>query len=210
MRVKVCGLREPDNIRAVDALGPDYIGFIFFPKSPRYVGESFEMPSGLKARKVGVFVNERNTVIAEKAGKYGLDYIQLHGNEAPSQAEELKALGLRVIKAMSIASEADLSGSAAYEGIVDYFLFDTKCPGFGGSGSKFDWNVLRAYRGSTPFLLSGGIGPEDSQCILGFDAQGFIGIDLNSRFEFSPGLKNIDALKDFMCKMGACPAHGKS
>lgn len=206
MKVKVCGLREPSNIRAVDALGVDFVGFIFFPKSPRYVGEGFEMPSGLRARKVGVFVNEDTAVIEEKAREFGLDYVQLHGNEAPRQVCELKSLGLGVIKAMSIASEENLSACCEFEGAVDYFLFDTICPGYGGSGAKFDWAVLKAYKGSTPFLLSGGIGPDDSLRVLCFDTHGFTGIDLNSRFELSPGLKDIDALNNFLCHTRILPA----
>lgn len=198
MIVKVCGLREPDNIRAIDALGPDLIGFIFYQKSPRYVGESFEMPSGLRARKVGVFVDAAVDLMAGKAGRYGLDYIQLHGSESPRVVSELKALGLKVIKAMNIASEADLEGCRCFEGLVDYFLFDTKCPGHGGSGSKFDWSVLGAYKGATPFLLSGGICPDDGPRVLSFEAEGFAGIDLNSRFELSPGVKDVAALGRFI------------
>ena len=195
MIIKVCGMREAENIREAESLGIDLMGFIFWPKSSRNVSER---PAYLPTRckRVGVFVDASLEEIRQHAEKYKLDLIQLHGHESPAFAKALKPLSL--IKAFNIASAEDLRQTEAYEGVVDYFLFDTKGKVVGGNGVKFDWTVLSAYQGSTPFLLSGGIGPDDVEAVNGFRHPQCIGIDLNSRFEVEPALKVIPKLRQFI------------
>ena len=198
--IKVCGMRDAENIREVEALGIDMMGFIFWPKSSRYVSER---PAYLptQCKRVGVFVNEDAKVIKKIAEDYALDYIQLHGHESPDYIRQLGSVcgdGIATIKAFNIATTEDLEATKPYEGIVDYFLFDTKGKSVGGNGEKFDWSVLANYVGNTPFLLSGGIGPDDAKRVKAFHHSKCIGIDLNSRFESSPALKDIAKLKQFL------------
>ena len=191
-------MREADNIRDVEALGIDMMGFIFWPKSSRYVSQRPDyLPKRVK--RVGVFVDEDPEQVKRLANDYGLDYIQLHGQESPSYIFQLR--GLHVIKAFNISTAEDLSQTQPYEGLVDYFLFDAKGKSVGGNGEKFNWDVLNAYQGSTPFLLSGGIGPDDAARVNAFHHPKCIGIDLNSRFELAPGLKEVAKLKEFMCNL---------
>ena len=195
-------MREAENIREVEALGIDMMGFIFWPKSSRYVsGRPDYLPKHIK--RVGVFVNEDPEQIKQLAADYRLDYIQLHGQESPEQISHLSPLTshLSIIKAFNIATAEDLLQTQPYEGVVDLFLFDTKGKSVGGNGEKFDWDVLDAYHGSTPFLLSGGIGPDDAERVNAFHHPKCIGIDLNSRFELSPGLKDVNKLKEFLKKI---------
>lgn len=199
MLIKVCGMREAENILQVEALGIDWMGFIFYPRSPRFVGETFiEATSEQPVRRVGVFVNASPEEMIETARKYKLDYLQLHGNESADDCYALQKRGFALIKAFSIATEEDLEKTADYEGRVDYFLFDTKCSGYGGSGKQFDWSVLAAYQGSTPFLLSGGIRPESLEALRHFHHPLLAGLDLNSGFETEPGLKDVAKLKGFV------------
>ncbi len=199
--IKACGMRDAENIREVEALGIDLMGFIFWPKSSRYVAER---PTYLptKCKRVGVFVDEDIEQVKRIADEYALDFIQLHGHENPDYCAQLK--GMHLIKAISVSGRDDIATSKAYEGLVDYFLFDTKSPSVGGSGQQFDWSVLSAYDGDTPFLLSGGIGPHDAPrlrqafALDGFPVEKCVGIDLNSRFELSPGLKDVNKLKEFI------------
>ena len=198
MKVKVCGMREAENIREVEALGIDLMGFIFWPKSSRYVSEVPEyMPTSCK--RVGVFVDEDPEQVMRIADTYALDIIQLHGSESPEAVRRLH--NREIIKAISVKCREDIATYKAYEGMVDYFLFDTKAQLPGGSGQQFDWNILSAYDGKTPFLLSGGIGPEDAKRIRAFHHPQCVGIDLNSRFEQSPGLKDVHKLKTFLQKI---------
>lgn len=193
--VKVCGMRDADNIREVEALGIDLMGFIFWPKSSRYVAERPSyMPT--RCKRVGVFVDETLTKVKETAKAYQLDFIQLHGKESADYAAEL--CDYRLIKAFNIATVDDFAACAPYEGKVDYFLFDTKGKCVGGNGEKFDWSVLKAYDGKTPFLLSGGIAPDDAARVNAIHHPLFAGIDLNSRFELSPALKDVSTLKEFI------------
>ena len=200
-KVKVCGMREAENIRQVEALGIDMMGFIFYPKSSRYVSER---PAYLpqKCKRVGVFVDEDIENIKKIADDYALDFVQLHGHESPDFICMLKfkvsGFRFQVIKAFNIATKEDLNATTPYAGLVDYFLFDTKGPSVGGNGEKFDWSVLEAYHGDTPFLLSGGIGPDDTERILNYHHPKCIGFDLNSRFEIEPGIKDITKLKTFL------------
>lgn len=197
--IKLCGMRDADNIREVEALGIDLMGFIFWPKSSRYVSER---PAYLptKCRRVGVFVDEDAEVVLRKVEEYGLDFIQLHGHESPEYIRALKSqlVNLSTIKAFNIAAREDLEATAPYEGLADCFLFDTKGKCVGGNGEKFDWSVLSSYRGETPFLLSGGIGPDDAERVKAFRHPKCAGIDINSRFEVSPALKDINKLKTFL------------
>ena len=200
--IKVCGMREADNIREVEALGIDLMGFIFWPKSKRYVAERPQyLPTQVK--KVGVFVDATLEDIRQHIQDYQLDIIQLHGHETPDFIAQLSIFNFQfsIIKAFNIAIAEDLAQTKPYEGIVDYFLFDTKAQLPGGSGEQFDWSVLSHYEGTTPFLLSGGIGPDDAERIKSFHHPRCIGIDLNSRFEIAPGLKDVNQLKDFISNL---------
>ena len=204
MIIKVCGMRDADNIRAVEALGIDCMGFIFWPKSARYVGG---VPAYLPKAclRAGVFVDAAPKDIAEAAEAFDLDVIQLHGSESPQQIQQIRELmaprKLRFVKSISVMQAEDLAQTAAYDGVCDAFLFDTKGKLPGGNGQQFDWGVLATYDGSLPFLLSGGIGPDDAGRIKAFDIPQCIGIDLNSRFETAPGLKDVAALKSFIEKI---------
>jgi phosphoribosylanthranilate isomerase len=203
MMIKVCGMREADNIRDVEALGIDMMGFIFWPKSSRYVSQRPDyLPKRVK--RVGVFVDEEPEQVRRLAGEYGLDYIQLHDHEMPEVISYLRTPALphpRIIKAFNISTAEDLLQTKPYEGLVDYFLFDAKGKSVGGNGEKFNWDVLEAYQGSTPFLLSGGIGPDDAERVNAFYHPKCIGIDLNSRFELTPGLKDIAKLREFITNL---------
>ena len=201
--IKVCGMREPDNIRAVEALGVDWLGFIFWPRSSRYVAEKPDyLPA--RAKRVGVFVDATVEDVAQHVSDYRLDLVQLHGHETPEYIHQLgsayggSATVPRLIKALSIKERTDVAAYKAYEGLVDYFLFDTKAQLVGGNGVKFDWSVLNEYDGRTPFLLSGGIGPDDVGRLHHFHHDKCVGIDLNSRFEVAPALKDINSLKRFL------------
>ncbi len=202
--IKVCGMREADNIREVEALGIDMMGFIFWPHSSRRVTEH---PGYLptQVRRVGVFVDEAPATVLQLASSYRLDLIQLHGHESPTYIQNLRrqagsALNhsIKIIKAISIGSSSDVEQYKPYEDCADYLLFDTRCTTVGGSGKQFDWSVLSAYHGDTPFLLSGGIGPDDAERVKAFCHPRCIGIDLNSRFETALGLKDIAKLKTFI------------
>lgn len=197
MIIKVCGMRDAENIRAVETLGIDWMGFICWPKSPRDVKER---PAYLPAcTRVGVFVDAEIDYIKSKIKQLGLNRLQLHGKETPERCQEIaKVTGLPITKAISIRSVEDLQHVSAYEGIADHFLFDTKCKCVGGSGEQFDWDILQNYHGSLPFLLAGGIGPEDALRVLHFSHPKFAGIDLNSRFEKEPALKDAEGLKLFL------------
>ena len=223
MKIKVCGMREPENIHAVEQLGVDMIGFIFWPDSPRYVQQirsragiipdytslQDERKSGQaeakRAQRVGVFVDDMPQSIVTRVFNYHLDFVQLHGNESAVMIDNLRRTldpdihpGIGIIKALSISSEEDVAKYREFEGLVDLFLFDTRCSCKGGSGEQFNWDVLNAYDGKTPFLLSGGIGPEDVERVRNFAHPQFAGIDLNSRFETEPGLKDVESLKTFI------------
>ena len=199
MIIKVCGMRDGDNIREVEQLSIDWMGFIFYPKSSRYVSE---VPAYLptKCKRVGVFVDASTDEIIKKIHDFSLDMIQLHGNESPEQISHLSPLTnhLSIIKAFNIATAEDLKSTASYTGLADYFLFDTKGQSVGGNGEKFDWSVLDSYEGETPFLLSGGIGPDDAARVSSFRHPKCVGIDLNSKFESSPAFKDVTTLSRFL------------
>ena len=201
-RVKVCGMCDPLNVKEIAEAKPDYIGFIFFRGSPRYVGEKPEMAlfnnvsPGIK--KTGVFLNEDNYKILDVSMATGLDMVQLHGNESPETCLRLKTSGLLIIKAFNIGMNFGFENLIPYMPVCDYFLFDTKSEKPGGSGRKFNWEKLKEYTLDKPFFLSGGIGPEDAGVINAIENKGFFGVDVNSRFENTPGIKDITLVKTFI------------
>jgi phosphoribosylanthranilate isomerase len=200
-KYKVCGLKSLENIAEIARLPIDMMGLIFYEKSPRYAGNL--PPEALKPlpasiRKVGVFVNASKETILEKVQPYDLQMVQLHGQETPALCSELRATGIEVIKAFPVAEAADFQLALNYEAACDYFLFDTKTPQYGGSGKQFDWKILSAYTGKTPFFLSGGIGLEDLETIKHLKHPLLYAIDLNSRFETAPGVKDINKLKQLI------------
>ncbi|MCX6308797.1 MAG: phosphoribosylanthranilate isomerase [Bacteroidia bacterium] len=202
LQLKVCGMREPSNISEVAALNPDFMGFIFYFKSSRFVEMMvFYVAQRLKAQgiePVAVFVNPSVAYVLHIRDKYGFTHIQLHGRETPQTCAELKNMGLHVLKAISVAEAADLEATKEYEGTCDYFLFDTKSNLPGGSGKQFNWEILENYKGETPFFLSGGIGPDDVERIKGFSHPKLVGIDVNSKFETRPAHKDAELLKSFI------------
>lgn len=205
LKIKICGMREPENIRVVGELKPDLMGFIFFPHSPRYAGQILnqevlaELPE--KIRKTGVFVNEDIETIAGIVRKYSLDIVQLHGNETQDECRKLRDKEIPVIKAFNIKDINSLRLCYEYQSCTDYFLLDTSTPEYGGSGKKFDWKILDEYKLEHPFILSGGISPDDIRNILAINNPSFYGIDINSRFEIKPGIKNIETLKLFISEI---------
>jgi phosphoribosylanthranilate isomerase len=200
MMVKVCGMRDRANIAEVARSAPDFMGFIFYEPSPRnacgMAPEALE-PLLPGTKRVGVFVDEQKDRILETAQKYALDLVQLHGSEPPEMCAELRRHGLGVIKAFGIDSPEDVARTAAYEGTCDTYIFDTAAPTHGGTGRKFDHSLLESYGGSTPYLLSGGIGPEDAPAAAPVDAR-CAGFDVNSRFETAPGIKDAEAIEKFI------------
>lgn len=198
--IKVCGMRDRANIAAVEALGVDFIGLIFARRSLRFVNSPLPFPSAATSR-VGVFVDSSEDFILEMVGEYGLRKVQLHGSESAARCKALSARlpdGVALIKAFSIGGDTPLPDTTAYEGICEYFIFDTACACHGGSGRQFDWSVLSGYRGATPFLLSGGIGPDSLERLAEFRHPLWAGVDLNSRFESAPALKDVSLLSDFI------------
>ena len=210
-------MRDADNIRDISALGVDMIGLIFYPPSPRYVQQfssgagiipDYAPDMGKTPLRVGVFVDDMPQNIVTRVYNYKLDYIQLHGNEPRETLENLRATidpdikpKIKIIKAISVSSAEDIKKYKEYVGAADLFLFDTECKTVGGSGEQFDWQVLHAYDGDVPFLLSGGIGPDDAERIQNFHHPKCIGIDLNSKFEIGPALKDVEKLKQFLVKV---------
>lgn len=195
-------MRYPENISGVVAAMPDYLGFIFYPKSQRFVGfepspEVLENIPG-SVKKVGVFVNETSEKVAEVCQNWNLEAAQLHGNETPGYCLQIQAKGLTVFKAFSVDESFDFPVLKTYSGVCDYFLFDTKGHLPGGTGQKFNWQLLENYQGETPFFLSGGIGIDDLEAIRNFAHPRWRGLDMNSGFEVSPALKNIDKVRNFI------------
>lgn len=199
MVLKVCGMRDVDNMKALEALRPDFMGLIFHKPSPRnIVDTSFAQTiSSINITKVGVFVNANREIIMRKSVQFGFEMVQLHGEESATECADLQRLGLKVIKAFGIGVAMDIEKLKQYEEYCDYFLFDTKTAQRGGSGQKFEWGLLANYTLSRKFLLSGGIKPEDAEHILTINHPAFAGIDINSGFEISPGIKNIQLIGEF-------------
>jgi phosphoribosylanthranilate isomerase len=193
-------MREADNIREIERIGADMIGFVFYPKSLRYVEKVPEyLPQ--HAKRVGVFVNEKVETVQTTITRFGLHYVQLHGEESPEYCRLIRRSTIPVIKAFPISQEKDLQTVSMYEGLCDYYLFDTKCDGYGGSGKSFDWNILSEYKDRTPFLLSGGISIDSIEVWKYFKHPRLAGIDINSRFETTPGVKDVKSIKSFLNKL---------
>lgn len=199
MIIKICGMREADNIREIEEIGPDLMGFIFWEGTKRNVSSIPDyMPS--RCKRVGVFVDADEEFISTHVKQYKLNFIQLHGHETPAFCERLHQVlpDIKIIKAISVKDTYDIRNANVYNGVADYFIFDTKCKCVGGSGEQFDWDILKNYENDIPFLLSGGIGPEDAERVKAFKHPMMIGIDLNSKFELSPALKDVVTLKEFI------------
>ncbi len=197
MKIKVCGLRDPENIKAVTALSPDYVGFVFYKPSPRFVGDMpaaalNSIPSSIK--KAAVLVNEDAETVNALINKYQFDIVQLHGNEGPEFCREFKSKVI-VFKAFGLHEDFDFSLLNDYADAVDFFLFDSKTKIHGGSGQSFDWSILDRYNLDVPFFLSGGIGPDNLEELKQITHPQFYGVDLNSKFETAPGIKNIQLLE---------------
>ncbi len=220
LKLKVCGMREPGNIEAVSALHPDYLGFIFYEPSPRHVlnasgkanvSDELQAPEVLPAliqrlksmgiTPVAVCVDASLQTVLSIVNEYGFTTVQLHGQESPILCRQLKNRGLRVFKAFSVATAEDVWQTAAYEGCCDCFLFDTKTSLPGGSGARFDWSILQTYQGNTPFFLSGGLSVSSVDDIRSFSHPHLYGLDVNSRFEVAPGLKDASLLKQFISQL---------
>lgn len=205
MIVKVCGMREPKQMKALEDMGVDLMGMIFFPKSPRYV-DIDDVCSGCLPKniaKVGVFVKADLATVVSCVKKYNLSFVQLHGGENTEFAETVKKhTGVGIIKVASVSCADDVKNlSTEWESVADYMLFDYKCVGYGGSGQQFDWTVLEDYKLNLPFLLSGGIGPDDAEAVKKVNHPKFAGVDLNSKFEISPANKDIEKVKEFLSKI---------
>ena len=194
--VKVCGMREQQNILQLLELPIQYIGHIFYEKSPRFAADIPNLPIISSIKKTGVFVNSDQQYILSKVRELSLDAIQLHGSESPELAVQLKeSTGLEIIKAFGVGENFDWSQLKPYLEKVDYFLFDSKSSAFGGTGQTFDWEKLREYPYDKPYFLSGGLSLDNLNEAIGFKDDRLIGLDLNSKFEIEPGLKDIEKLK---------------
>lgn len=206
IKIKVCGITQIEQVHQLTTLGVDYAGFIFYEKSPRFVVGKID-PADLKSvgnriEKVGVFVNEDYDTVINTVEKYGLNYVQLHGDETSDFCKRVSS-NVKTIKAFRLAGEEDLPNMVkGYVEFVDYFLFDTKAKDYGGTGKKFEWDILQTSAIGKPFFLSGGIGPDDTFAIKSFIDKNvndnLYALDLNSKFELTPGIKNIESLKTFI------------
>lgn len=191
--IKICGLREPTNLRAIASLEPDLLGFIFHPQSPRYAGPGFSVPAEIASdKRAGVFVNASNDYIEQQRSLHGLSWVQLHGEETVSQVQAGRAAGWHIIKAFAVDASFDFGITAGYEPFCDYFLFDAKGVHPGGNGHPFDWQVLKRYRGNVPFLLSGGLHDGMVESLRAVVHPQLAGFDFNSGVERAPGLKSVE------------------
>lgn len=192
-------MKFPENCSPVADLQPDYLGFIFYESSERFVGPAFDATSldlnSSAVEKVGVFVNASNREIVNLAKSNQISSIQLHGKESPQQCRDLRSLGFTVIKAFLIAADFDFKELNEYEDAVDYFLFDSQSENYGGSGKTFRWQELEKYELALPFFLSGGLGTHNLNELLAFEHPRLYGFDFNSKLEVSPGLKDVNTVK---------------
>ncbi len=195
-------MKYPENVKAIAACGIDYMGFIFYEKSKRFVGKDFKLEKELidnnNLVKVGVFVNESTKNMLTTATTHHLNAIQLHGNESVEQCKELKEKGYTIIKAFQIDSQFDFGVTKSYKKWVDFFLFDTKSENFGGTGLKYDWSILTNYDNEIPLFLSGGLGLDSIEGIKKLKGINIQVLDLNSKFELEPGLKDTAKIKMFI------------
>ncbi len=207
MRIKVCGMTSTEQVLQLDEMGVEFAGFIFYPKSPRYVYRFMPRPEikkikGKGINKVGVFVNAPIEEVLQTVDDCGLYLVQLHGDETPKYCEKI-ADYVTVVKAFRLREEDNVLWKVKdYNDIADMFLFDTEGAGYGGTGRKFDWNVLKGLNIGKPFFLSGGIEANDTDKLKDFSkepvAKDLFSIDVNSKFEISPGIKDMEALSSFI------------
>ncbi len=202
MIIKVCGMTNEDNLKAIAPAMPDYFGFIFYEKSPRALKIN-SLPSIEDIKKIGVFVNTSTDFIVESQQQFNLNGVQLHGEEDKIYVKELKEKlpdDIKIFKAISIKETSDFKTISIYEGYVDLIVLDTKTKLKGGSGQKFDWNLLDHYKANIPFLLSGGISKNDTDKIIKLKQNypKMKGVDINSKFEIRPGIKNIEQVNTFI------------
>lgn len=191
-------MKNPENIKAIQNLKPDFLGFIFYEKSPRYLGDNFELSiadfNG-HPYKVGVFVNHPAIELIEITEKFNLNFVQLHGNESVAYVKEIHSTGIKIIKAFPIHENFNWQEIKKYTPYVDFLLFETASKNYGGSGLKFDWKLLYGYKEETPFFLSGGIGAEDIESIKQLNIPQLYAIDINSKVESTPGNKDVELVK---------------
>ncbi len=201
MKLKVCGITRKSDLDALVQLGVDYAGFIFYNKSPRFAGNKLDgrtvRETGKGIAKVGVFVNAAPAVVEQTVKDYGLDLVQLHGEESIAVCQQLR-LTVPVIKVFHVGDEAGHAHAAPFMPVSDYFLFDTASPAYGGTGRQFNWDLLNGYQLQQPFFLSGGIGPDDAEAVKQWLHPALFALDVNSRFEISPGVKDIDKVAGFL------------
>jgi phosphoribosylanthranilate isomerase len=206
MNIKVCGITQFKQLQQLEALNIDFAGLIFYKDSPRYMGNKITgkqiKDADFDIKKVGVFVDPGYSELLDAIDEYGLDIVQLHGNETPEMCEELSA-EVEVIKAFRIPGDkaSDIDEMVAdYDAVCDYYLFDTAGlkESFGGTGQQFDWGILKKAKIEKPFFLSGGIGVDDAAKVKAFTHPDFFAVDVNSRFELSPGLKDMAAILKFL------------
>jgi phosphoribosylanthranilate isomerase len=195
VKIKICGMRDRANIGAVAALRPDYLGFIEYARSPRFVGQGFSVPGGLpkEISRVGVFVDESLSGVRQRSAHAGYDTVQLHGVESPEFCARIRDSGLRVIKVFRVDAGFDFSQTAPYSAHVDLFLFDALGRQPGGNGIRYDWQVLKRYDQTVPFFLSGGLRPEGlAEDLANLTDMNLYGVDLNSGVETAPGMKDLE------------------
>ena len=204
MIIKVCGMADPENILGLKGIEQvDWMGMIFYPPSGRYVpkfGQEAAFYKQLSLPKVGVFVNESTTEIIRKVNDYGLSLVQLHGDELPEQLQAIREKSnVKLIKVFRVGADWNWKTLEPYVALVDYFLFDTDGPSYGGTGHQFNWELLKAYPYQIPFLLSGGISAQDTETLLNCyqEFPAMAGIDINSKFEISKGFKDLEKVKTF-------------
>ncbi|MDB5201394.1 MAG: hypothetical protein JWQ27_803 [Ferruginibacter sp.] len=205
MNIKVCGITSIKQLQQLDGLDIDFAGLVFYKQSPRYAGDKISgkeiITADLDIKKIGVFVNAEYDEIMDTVEKYGLDIVQLHGDESPHLCEQVSD-EIEVIKAFRIDDNSEKSIDymiADYDEACDYYLFDAGGNGsFGGTGKKFDWTKIAKSKIEKPFFLSGGIGPEDAALVKAFKHPDYYGVDINSRFEKEPGVKDMALLLQFI------------
>ncbi|YBU89584.1 MAG: phosphoribosylanthranilate isomerase [Candidatus Walczuchella monophlebidarum] len=201
-KIKVCGLKYPSNLMEIFIMKPDFLGFIFYPFSPRFIKKDFPIPNFCEVKKIGVFVNSDEKDVFQKIENYRLDLIQLHGNEDVKFCYSLyDKKNIKIIKAFNVDKNFSFDQIKKYRNCVDYFLFDTKTSKYGGSGNKFLWNKLDEYYFDLPFFLSGGITINDPDEILKLSQTKLFCLDLNSNFEITPGFKNRNLISNFIKKI---------
>ena len=205
MKIKVCGLRDADNLKEIAALEPDFVGFIFYDQSPRFVGDELDadvvkaLPRSI--RKVGVFVNASPDYILRSVKKYDFQYVQLHGNETPEYCRSLQNRGINIIKAFRVDESFNFSMLNNFKAQCDFFLFDAKGDQPGGNGVTFDWSILNRYDNEKPFFISGGIGLDNLDQLDALKGMKLYGVDVNSQVEIAPGVKDIAKVKELIARL---------